>query len=708
MNRLRLLASSFTAALLLAACGGGDTTPTVLRTNTPLNQLALKAFAANCSDFLDYAADGLTEEYLHQFHCLAVDGICPVYLGAPQGAEAPGQGQVDSGPGRVSTTNTQEAGVDEADIVKADSAGRLYIVSGTKLTLLEAFPPQALADRPLTVVDLTAGDPSFSASDLFLDEARDRVVVLGYSFDGQRSVATSVLIDVSDPAAPHETGRLSVEGYPLEARRVGARVHRVSRFDVPRPAWFYEANDPLQTQRQAYLQARSEGREAEAESLKAEVREEIGERIADAGAPSLLPRTFRQQPGQARTEAALGCGDLSHPEVSTGLGMALVDSFNVDGTARGTSGVINNAYLVYASETNLYLAQPSAGWFFAPAQADETAIYRLALSSTGAPAYQALAKVSGTVHGAYALSEHEGFLRVASTTTTFDEEGAETSNGLTILDATATGTMPVAGSLAGLAPGERIQGARLLGDRGFLSTFRQVDPLFALDLSDPQAPQVKSETIIPGFSSYLTPLGDDFLLTVGRAGTNDGLNGAVAVQLFDVSDLANVRSAATLSPAVGGSGYSYSVAEYDPHAFAYFPDSATAPTPGTLAIPVTAWGDGPQAAFTGFVVIRVAPGTAQPLSELGRIDHDQFLEGQQFCEAGDGSYCFDAYWLAEPRRAVYMQSGADTFLYTISAVGVLANDAHDPAVNVGAHSLPYDPSCCGRVLDAGTTAGVGS
>lgn len=707
MSIARLLVGAVAVPVLMicGGCGGGGSDgPDASARGTPKALLALKSFQAGCADFIEYAAGGLTDEYLQQFVC-PLDSLCPVFLGEPGAAP----GEVDTvGPDRVSGTNVQEAGVDEADIVKTGSDGRLYILSGTTLTLVDAFPPDQLANRELVRVDLADNDARFYASDLFLDEAQHRVVVLGSSYDGVRSYATSVLIDVSDPASPQETERLGVDGYALQARRIGQRVHRVSRFDVPRPDWFFASEDPLQALRTAYIAARDQGRAAEAESIKSEVRTEIGGRLATAGSAALLPRTFRQLNGQARTEAVLDCAAISRPDVSTGLGVALIDSFNVDGGARATSGIINNAYLIYASATNLYLAQGSSGWFFAPDQDEETVVYRLAFSDTGAAAYRALGKVPGSVNGAYAFSEHEGHLRVTSTESAFGTDGtATTASGLSILDARSSDEMPLVGRIANLAPGERIQGVRLLGDRGFIVTFRQIDPLFALDLSDPSAPRVASELKIPGFSSYLAPIGADYLLTVGRDGTDEGLSGAVAVQLFDASDLGDVRQVAALALPVGSNGYSYSVAEHDPHAFSYFADSASEASPGTLTLPLSVYSEDPATAFTGFLVVRVAPGTSTPLSEIGRIDHEPFLEDQDFCQPefnppltaidephATDAFCAPAYQLAEPRRAVYMQSGADIFLYTISAVGVLASSAEQPGLTLGARALPYDPPCC--------------
>ena len=92
-------------------------------------------------------------------------------------------------------------------------------------------------------------------------------------------------------------------------------------------------------------------------------------------------------------------------------------------------------------------------------------------------------------------------------------------------------------SVLNLVPGERVQNARFVGKRGYVVTFRQVDPLFTFDLRTPSEPILEGEQKIPGFSNYMHPIGETHLLTVGPAGDDGGLSGEWQAQLFDVSDL---------------------------------------------------------------------------------------------------------------------------------------------------------------------------
>lgn len=698
---MRLSLTTILSLTLLAGCNGSDGTPSpVGQVDTPVAKLKLKNFDA-CADFQSYAADAFTEQYLQPIYCLA-DGFapCPVYAGAPTandgnaGGGTGGEGAPTAAPDRVSSTNTQEEGVDEADIVKADAAGNLYVISGRTLSVLQAFPPQGLEARELTTLSLADEGSGFYASDFFLDETAQRLVVMATEYT-TRSQSINVIIDISNPAAPAEVARLAIDGYGLEARRIGDRVHRVSRFDVPTPSWFNDSSDSLHQKRQQYQEARNRGDEQEAERIKAEVRTEIGNRVEAAGASALLPNLSATVAGNT-TQSQMSCSDIAHPEVTAGMGIALVDSFSTMGALRAASGVINNAWVVYGSAQNLYLAQSSFGWFWDPAQSEQTAIYRLALSPSGAAQYRGVGMVDGSVISRYALSEYNNALRVATTETISGRDANTTRNGVTVLDASGT-DMPALGAISNLAPGERIQGVRFVGDRGYVVTFRQVDPLFALDLANPAQPVVTDELKIPGFSSYLLPLGNDYLLTIGRAGDEQQLSGQVGIQLFSVQDPRHITQLASVSPSAGGgSSYSYSSAEYDPHAFSYFADSDDAPVPGTLSVPLQSYDWNNGGGFSGFLVMRVDPAAAQPLRELGRISHAGFAEGETQCsdEGAGSSYCYDVYYSADPRRSVFMQDAQGTYLFTLSTLGVIASDAAAPASELGRHSLPHDEFVC--------------
>jgi uncharacterized secreted protein with C-terminal beta-propeller domain len=213
---------------------------------------------------------------------------------------------------------------------------------------------------------------------------------------------------------------------------------------------------------------------------------------------------------------------------------------------------------------------------------------------------------------------------VATTTSWEDQE-----NAVYVLD----DDLDEVGALEGLAPDERIYSARFIGDRLYLVTFLQMDPLFVIDLGDPTDPTVLGELEMPGVSTYLHPAGDDLLIGVGME------NWTLKVALYDVSDPDEPKE---LGRYLSEASYTYSAAEYDHKAFLFDPTS------GRLVLPVNSYQyhtDGSYAYWQGFYVMEVGADTGVQL--VGEIEH--------------GTSC---------SRALII---GDT-LYTISDLYVLAND----------------------------------
>jgi uncharacterized secreted protein with C-terminal beta-propeller domain len=165
--------------------------------------------------------------------------------------------------------------------------------------------------------------------------------------------------------------------------------------------------------------------------------------------------------------------------------------------------------------------------------------------------------------------------------------------------------------VGGLGRGERIYSVRFIDDAGYVVTFRQVDPLYTVDLSRPTAPHVLGELKIRGYSAYLHPAGRDQLIGVGQDATDQGRTLGTQLSLFDVSDLANPRRLHQRTVAPGSS----STAEFDHHAFLWWAPSGLAVLPVTIY--PTAPGDG--SVFTGAVGFRIARDTG--IAEAGRIAH---------------------------------------------------------------------------------------
>lgn len=136
----------------------------------------------------------------------------------------------------------------------------------------------------------------------------------------------------------------------------------------------------------------------------------------------------------------------------------------------------------------------------------------------------------GSILNDYSIDEYNNYLRVA--VTTLDNE-----NSILVFDE----NLGKVGELNGLADGEQIKSARFMGNTAYVVTFVQTDPLFVIDLTDPVKPEIKGEVKLPGFSSYLHPVGDGLLVGIGVGGTETGTDGSSKISLFDVTDPAAPR-----------------------------------------------------------------------------------------------------------------------------------------------------------------------
>ncbi|MBV1759083.1 MAG: beta-propeller domain-containing protein [Dethiosulfatibacter sp.] len=152
--------------------------------------------------------------------------------------------------------------------------------------------------------------------------------------------------------------------------------------------------------------------------------------------------------------------------------------------------------------------------------------------------------VDGSILNQFSMDEFEGNLRVATTNWLQDSK-----NAVYILD----GSLNQIGSIENIAPTERIYSTRFMGDKGYIVTFRQIDPLFVLDLSDPTSPEITGELKVPGFSNYLHPISQNVLLGIGQnVDEKTGTQLGIKLSLFDVSDQGKPREISNL--VLGSSG----------------------------------------------------------------------------------------------------------------------------------------------------------
>ncbi len=520
-----------------------------------------------------------------------------------------------------SGTNNQEAAVDESDIVKTDGK-RAYVVYGDRLL----------------AIDVTADVPKLLGSLKLEGQVQEillrgsRVLAVGYQATsgggggggpvplpavrpGVATAASSLAyyqpsgvrlteVDVTDPAAMKVARTLDVDGSYVSARLTGGTARVV--LNTP-PNIVAETPVPLGAPVDTPVASTPPARAATTKDA-----------IRRAGVRSFVPETVLHSFVTNRTfkRALVGCDEVRHPVAFSGLDLLTVLSidldrglFNVDRDA-----VIAGAQVVYASEGSLYVA--SQRWIpglDTPGEIPsriQTEIHRFDTTRAGETSYRASGQVPGFVLNQYSLGEHRGDLRVASTEEPLWMGGAqqaESASSVTVLRE-RDGRLEKVGQVGGLGRGERIYAVRFLGDVGYLVTFRQVDPLYTLDLSDPNAPKVAGELKITGYSAYLHPIGEDLLLGVGQEASEQGRRLGAQVSVFDVSDPASPKR--LHQRPLGGTGSS-TQAEFDPHAFLWWGPTRTA------VLPLQEYTDGKQ--FSGAVGLRVRK--AEGIDEIGRITH---------------------------------------------------------------------------------------
>ena len=484
------------------------------------------------------------------------------------GASLPPSTPKDPGsePAAHTATNIQETEVDEPDFVKNDGK-RVFVLSGTRLYVAQTWPPTELklvATLPLT------GKPT----QMFLDQ--DRVVVFSAaSVVGEITATRMTVLDVTSLTAPKVVSTWTVPGAYVSARRVGSMVRLVLRGDISYPAGV-----------KTYVSGAWDLSGWQLEARFNQVKKDNTAIINNTPLESWLPRGDVKLASGDTVPLNYTCSGFYRPNAPVALGMTSVVSLDLDlpKSPPKSVTVLGQASTIYSSRDALYLASPHYWPGIMSGQVSHTYLHKFAVPKADSPRYLASGGVNGTLLNQFAMSEYKGFLRVATTISRDNDSQGwprnETASRVTVLTE-KSGRLLETGRTKELAQGERIFSVRFAEQRGFVVTYRQVDPLFTLDLSDPYAPRVLGELKVPGFSTYLHPLDKDHLLTVGANSGSLSWSQGVKLTVFDVSDFKNPKEKFTLK--VGSHG-AQSEANTTHLAFNYFAER------GLLAIPVLDYG----------------------------------------------------------------------------------------------------------------------
>jgi uncharacterized secreted protein with C-terminal beta-propeller domain len=464
-----------------------------------------------------------------------------------------------------SGSNNQEKGIDEADIVKFDG-NYFYLLNKSTLEIVAA-PEAGKLSKASTVSLESAGSALLVVDDLALvfsemstyesDPLPISALKLIPNFDNRLRVD---IIDLgSDRKNPKVLTSHYVDGNFVTARKIGDNIHIASYLYATIPGIesypsvpdnFWELSEK---ERAAIWTEAIKKRTLENEKI-----------LNDYDFLKLLPaRLSKSKNTFERNEInAQDCATSFGAENTSSNGFLSLITLRPtkDIEAIDIQRVRGNMPIVYASKKQFILASQEyqPWWYFGGDLLDQSIIHRFDLSEISLPTYVDSVRIPGSINNSFSLSEYDGYLRVATTTTirsdpfanpelpVSSENAINETNSLFIIG-DQNADFSVVSSIEDLAPNERIWSARFTNDKGFLVTFKQMDPLFTLDLSDPLNPKVAGELKIPGVSTYLQDIGDNHLLAVGYGGDEEKLDFNTTISLFDTSDFAKPKLKDSLS-----------------------------------------------------------------------------------------------------------------------------------------------------------------
>ncbi|MBE6751048.1 MAG: hypothetical protein E7556_00815 [Ruminococcaceae bacterium] len=324
-----------------------------------------------------------------------------------------------------------------------------------------------------------------------------------YRYNNYKMITCAVSYNISNKEKPVEEWRVYQDGDYLSARKIGNKIVLISNYNVP-----------------LYF-----------DNIK----------ITDYCVPEVYcGETACRIP--SKDICVMGeVKDSSYVVVST------LDATNHKETFNSTA-VLGGGENVYCTQNNLYVTSgrfeetisSKDGAVAEIFMIDDSALYSTEILkfdiSGDKIEYKTKGKVPGTALNQFSVDEYNGYLRIATTNGSFESA----NNNLYVLD----NEMVIVGMIEGLAKGETIKSVRFMGDTGYVVTFEQTDPLFVIDLKNPEKPEVLGELKIPGFSNYLHPVTENYLLGIGVNGDEDGAKNGMKVSLFDVSDKKNPKEVA--------------------------------------------------------------------------------------------------------------------------------------------------------------------
>ena len=495
-------------------------------------------------------------------------------------------------------TNVQEVGVDEPDIVKTDGNRILVVNDGTlsyitvngskgnmtdQIKISDGWGHELFISGDRALLFTNSGGYDYITSDGMTDESTSERPMSSYI-----PAAQVVEIDLTDPYNLQIAGEIKITGNYLSARLVGDTVRMAVNSAPNQLEWVYPSNP---------------GSEDRATRFN---RELIDETTIDDWTPQ-----FTLKKGDTiSTGSLLPCEDLHRPENFSGFDVLSVLSFDIaEGLTEGNGvGVLASGQTVYSSLDRFYIAttkwvesKVSEEDFAEWSESYTTDIHAFSIGIDTPAQYVASGSVAGTLLNQFSMDEHDGYLRIITTTGSPWDDRNVSQTQLVVFEEESD-LLKKVGQVGGLGKGESLYSARLLDDIGFAVTFRQIDPFYVLDLSNPTDPQIVGELKIPGFSTYLHPIDENHVLGIGQNATEEGRTLGLKVSLFDVTNKADPIETATWTM-----NDTQSPAERDHRAFQI--------VDRTVILPIQSWSTG----LNGAVLLEIGE---KKISKIGEITHE--------------------------------------------------------------------------------------
>ena len=530
------------------------------------------------------------------------DGAVAEAVGDTGGSTSPDSSNREEGVD-FSGTNNQEEGVDESDFLKTDGH-HIYMINEGKLIILGVPEFGEINFESATEIEGNAKEMMLAENKLVVLSSvyvwslsdTDPLWDLVWDNDALRmrvdSLTKFTVFDITDRTEPIVSNELYLEGWYLTAREQNGMVRTITHgyLDLPGLRTWVEIS-PEHQNTYYNLDWDHPARQA---IWNVSVNRTIGinnEIIDSASIENLMPQMYHRalngvEKVPMRTETCnefIASADTVGTQFTSVLTLDLLSptfSFEAD-------HIMGNWPVVYASSNTLLIAEPAQDWWWywgADDLNEATNIHAFSLT-TEETSYIGSGRVDGTVLDQFSLSEYDGNIRLATTTGQWNRwwmnNPEPMENHVVVLQPNeTTSKLDEIGRIDGIALDERIWSARFVGERAYIVTFRQIDPLWTIDLSDPTNPTIMGELEVPGVSTYIHPLDENNVLTIGIGPANadgTGLDWSnTRVSLFDVSNFSNPELASVLSlnpvssNEINEWSWGWSEATYEHKAFQYW------------------------------------------------------------------------------------------------------------------------------------------